>query len=107
MDDALLRVLWHDEMGLCHGVGLGITLTNLFGKNPYKEALAISQSMIKEDAQQISSLKIVIVELTKGVEVVEKEHVVRNEMLVSNSLLSLQCTFLHINDFNSNITLLI
>ena len=53
---SLSRLLGNE--GQCHGVGMGVTLTNLFGKkNSYKETLATSQDMIKEYAQEISSLK--------------------------------------------------
>ena len=74
--------------GQCHGVGLGVTPTNLFGKNTYKEALTGSQDMVKEYAQEISTLKASTVELMKRLEAMEKEHVVRNQS-VSIKYLSL------------------
>ena len=48
MNDALSNVLGVDARGRCHGVGLGVMPTNLFGKIPYKEVLAISQAALKE-----------------------------------------------------------
>ena len=53
----------------------------MFGKKSYKEAqLAASQeTMVKEYAQAISSIKATMVELMKTVEAVEKEHAVENQ----------------------------
>jgi len=55
---------------------LGITPTNLFGKIPYKEALAVSQATVKEKIEEISSLKTTTTKLLKRVEYMEREHVV-------------------------------
>ena len=76
-DDALAKVLGFDARGRCHGVGLGVTPTNLFGKIPYKEALAVSQSTVKEKKEEISSLKTAITELLKRVKDMERGHVVK------------------------------
>ena len=78
-DDALARVLGPDARGRCRGVGLGVMPTNLFGRNPYKEALVASQLTIKENAQEISSLKTTIFELMKRVDAMEKENGINNE----------------------------
>ena len=78
-DDALARVLGPDARGRCRGVGLGVTPTNLFGKNPYKEALAASQVTVKESGQEITSLKVAMSELMKRVEAMEKENKANNE----------------------------
>jgi len=45
----------------------------------YKEALDEKDSIIKDNAQEISSIKAIIFELMKRVEVVEKEKLVNNE----------------------------
>ena len=49
-EGALTKLLRPDRKGQCRGVGLGVTPTNLFGKKPYKEALAVGQAMVKEYA---------------------------------------------------------
>ena len=78
-DDALAKVLGVDARGWCHGVGLGVTPTNLFGKIPNKEALAVSQATVKEKAEESTSLKTTITELLKRVEDMERENVVNKE----------------------------
>ena len=78
-DDALAKVIGPDSRGRCRGVGLGVTRTNLFGKNPYKEALAVSQVTVKESGQEITSLKVAMSELMKRVEAMEKENKANNE----------------------------
>ena len=47
-DDALAKVLGVYARRRCRGIGLGVMPTNLFGKIPYKEVLAISQAALKE-----------------------------------------------------------
>ena len=51
----------------------------MFGKTPYKEALAVSQATVKEKPEEISYLKTTISELLKRVEDMEREHVVNKE----------------------------
>ena len=52
----------------------------MFHKKSYKEAhLATSQATVREYAQEISSLKVAMVELMKPLESIEKEHVVKNQ----------------------------
>jgi hypothetical protein len=63
----------------------------LFVKNAYKEALDASQATIKENVQQISSLKLTIVELMKRVESIEKENVVGNESV------SIHCSYFNVH----------
>ena len=53
--------------------------TNLFGKNPYKVALAVIQATVKEKTQEITSLKMTITKLLKRVEEIEREHVAKKE----------------------------
>ena len=71
-DDALAKVIGPNSRGRCHGVGLRVTPTYLFGKNPYKEALAASQVTVKESGQEIAYLKAAMSELMKRVEDLEK-----------------------------------
>ena len=53
--------------------------TNLFGKIPHKEVLAVIQATVKEKTEEITSLKTTITELLKRVEDMEREHVVNKE----------------------------
>lgn len=92
---ALTRVLGPDNKGRCQGVGRGVTPTNLFRNNTYKEALATSQARVKEYAQEVSSLKSSMLQLMKRLEAMEKEDVVDNKVWVSNFFLLSMYNFTH------------
>ena len=65
----------------------------MFGKSPYKEALAVSQATMKEKTEEITSLKTTITELLKRVEDMERKHVVKKE---SVSVQLFTCLNIHI-----------